>query len=103
MWGGGGEAGRTSARSRRISGSVSRSTTTSPPARSKAATSTSSNRTVCCAAGGAVGGGSLEGGDLDIMEGDCVLIGWEGVEGRSQEQGALQLKRWFEKEGWEVR
>lgn len=47
--------------------------------------------------------GTFEGGDFDIIEPGCVLIGWEGVEGRSQEQGALQLKGWFEKEGWEVR
>lgn len=47
--------------------------------------------------------GTFEGGDFDIIEPGCVLIGWEGPEGRSQEQGALQLKGWFEKEGWEVR
>ncbi len=47
--------------------------------------------------------GTFEGGDFDIIEPGCVLIGWEGTEGRSQEEGALQLKGWFEKEGWEVR
>ncbi|QBQ98848.1 dimethylarginine dimethylaminohydrolase family protein [Paraburkholderia pallida] len=47
--------------------------------------------------------GTFEGGDFDIIEPGCVLIGWEGVEGRSQEEGARQLKGWFEKEGWEVR
>ena len=31
-----------------------------------------------------------------------MLIGWEGDEGRSQQQGALQLRGWFEAEGWEV-
>jgi len=46
--------------------------------------------------------GHFEGGDFDIIEPGVVLIGWEGDEGRSQEQSALQLKSWFEKEGWEV-
>ena len=47
--------------------------------------------------------GSFEGGDFNVIEPGCVLIGWEGDEGRSQEQSALQLKNWFEAEGWEVR
>ncbi len=46
--------------------------------------------------------GCFEGGDFDIIEPGCVLIGWEGVEGRSQESAALQIKSWFDKEGWEV-
>ncbi len=47
--------------------------------------------------------GTFEGGDFNVIEPGCVLIGWEGDEGRSQEQSALQLKKWFEAEGWEVR
>ena len=46
--------------------------------------------------------GTFEGGDFNVIEPGCVLIGWEGDEGRSQEQSALQLKNWFEAEGWEV-
>ena len=45
--------------------------------------------------------GSFEGGDFDIIEPGCVLIGWCGE--RTQEQSANQVRRWFEKEGWEVR
>ena len=47
--------------------------------------------------------GSFEGGDFNVIEPGTVLIGWEGDEGRSQEQSALQLKNWFEAEGWEVK
>ena len=47
--------------------------------------------------------GTFEGGDFNVIEPGCVLIGWEGVEGRSQFEGANQLKNWFEAEGWEVR
>ena len=47
--------------------------------------------------------GTFEGGDFNVIEPGTVLIGWEGDEGRSQEQGAQQLKSWFEKEGWEVK
>jgi N-dimethylarginine dimethylaminohydrolase len=47
--------------------------------------------------------GTFEGGDFDIIEPGCVLIGWEGEEGRSQEQAARQLESWFAREGWEVR
>lgn len=47
--------------------------------------------------------GTFEGGDFNVIEPGCVLIGWEGDEGRSQEQAARQLQRWFEAEGWEVR
>lgn len=47
--------------------------------------------------------GSFEGGDFNVIEPGTVLIGWEGDEGRSQEQSALQLKNWFEAEDWEVR
>ncbi len=45
--------------------------------------------------------GSFEGGDFDIIEPGCVLIGWCGE--RTQEQSAQQVRKWFEKEGWEVR
>ncbi|MEM7440467.1 MAG: arginine deiminase family protein [Pseudomonadota bacterium] len=47
--------------------------------------------------------GTFEGGDFNVIEPGCVLIGWEGEEGRSMEQGAKQLQGWFEAEGWEVR
>ena len=47
--------------------------------------------------------GTFEGGDFNVIEPGCVLIGWEGDEGRTQEQGAIQVKDWFEAEGWEVR
>ena len=47
--------------------------------------------------------GTFEGGDFNVIEPGCVLIGWEGNEGRSQEQAALQLQGWFEAEGWEVK
>jgi N-dimethylarginine dimethylaminohydrolase len=47
--------------------------------------------------------GTFEGGDFNVIEPGTVLIGWEGDEGRSQEQSAVQLKDWFEAEGWEVK
>ena len=47
--------------------------------------------------------GTFEGGDFNIVEPGTVLIGWEGDEGRSQENAAEQLKAWFEAEGWEVK
>jgi N-dimethylarginine dimethylaminohydrolase len=47
--------------------------------------------------------GTFEGGDFNVIEPGAVLIGWEGDEGRSQEQSAVQLKDWFEAEGWEVK
>ena len=46
--------------------------------------------------------GTFEGGDFNIIEPGCALIGWEGPEGRSEESAALQLKKWFEAEGWEI-
>lgn len=45
--------------------------------------------------------GSFEGGDFDVIEPGCVLIGYCGE--RTQEQAARQVGGWFEKEGWEVR
>ena len=47
--------------------------------------------------------GTFEGGDFNVIEPGCVLIGWEGDEGRSQEQAAQQIGRWMEAEGWEVK
>lgn len=47
--------------------------------------------------------GTFEGGDFNVIEPGCVLIGWEGEEGRSMRQGAEQLRGWFEAEGWEVK
>jgi N-dimethylarginine dimethylaminohydrolase len=47
--------------------------------------------------------GHFEGGDFNVIEPGCVLIGWEGDEGRSHQQAAKQLQGWFEAEGWEVR
>ncbi len=46
--------------------------------------------------------GHFEGGDFNVIEPGCVLIGWEGEEGRSHFRAAQQLKQWFEKEKWEV-
>lgn len=45
--------------------------------------------------------GTFEGGDFDVIEEGCVLIGCGGA--RTQEEGARQVAGWFEKEGWEVR
>ena len=45
--------------------------------------------------------GSFEGGDFDVIEPGCVLIGYCGE--RTQEQSARQVGGWFEKEGWEVK
>lgn len=45
--------------------------------------------------------GTFEGGDFNVIEEGCVLIGCGG--GRTQEEGALQVKEWFDREGWETR
>ncbi len=45
--------------------------------------------------------GSFEGGDFNVIEEGCVLIGCG--EARTQEVAALQVAGWFEAEGWEVR
>jgi N-dimethylarginine dimethylaminohydrolase len=45
--------------------------------------------------------GSLEGGDFDVIEEGCVLLGYCGE--RTQEASALQVKGWFEEKGWEVK
>ncbi|MEE2980636.1 MAG: arginine deiminase family protein [Pseudomonadota bacterium] len=44
---------------------------------------------------------SFEGGDFDIIEPDCVLIGFCGE--RTQEPAAKQVQGWFEDRGWEVK
>ncbi|MEX1107885.1 MAG: arginine deiminase family protein [Dongiaceae bacterium] len=44
---------------------------------------------------------AFEGGDFDIIEPGCVLIGFCGE--RTQEPAAKQVQGWLEKEGWEVR
>ncbi len=46
--------------------------------------------------------GTFEGGDFNVIEPGVVLIGWEGSEGRSQQEAALQVQQWFTAEGWEV-
>ena len=45
--------------------------------------------------------GTFEGGDFNVIEDGCVLIGCGG--GRTQEEGARQVEAWFKKEGWETR
>src|SRR6267378_6008568 len=45
--------------------------------------------------------GTFEGGDFNVIEDRCVLIGCGG--GRTQEEGARQVESWFKKEGWETR
>ena len=43
----------------------------------------------------------FEGGDFDVIEPGCVLIGYCGE--RTQEPAARQVAGWFEDKGWEVR
>ncbi len=45
--------------------------------------------------------GTFEGGDFNVIEEGCVLIGCG--EARTNEAGAKQVAGWFEAEGWEVR
>ena len=45
--------------------------------------------------------GTFEGGDFNVIEEGCVLIGCG--EARTNEAGAKQVASWFEAEGWEVR
>lgn len=45
--------------------------------------------------------GTFEGGDFNVIEEGCVLIGCGGA--RTQEEGARQVAGWFEAEGWEVK
>jgi len=44
--------------------------------------------------------GSYEGGDFMIVKPGHLLLGYSGQ--RSQREAALQIKRWFEAEGWDV-
>lgn len=45
--------------------------------------------------------GTFEGGDFNVIEDGCVLIGCGSA--RTQEEGARQVQSWFEAEGWETR
>ena len=45
--------------------------------------------------------GSFEGGDFDMIEESCALIGYCGE--RTQERSARQVQGWFEEKGWEVK
>ena len=45
--------------------------------------------------------GTFEGGDFNVIEDGVVLIGCGGA--RTNEEGARQVKDWFDKEGWETR
>lgn len=45
--------------------------------------------------------GTFEGGDFNVIEEGCVLIGCGGA--RTQEEAARQVQSWFDKEGWETR
>lgn len=45
--------------------------------------------------------GLFEGGDFNVIEPGCVLVGCGGE--RSQDEAVQQIKGWFEAEGWEVR
>ena len=45
--------------------------------------------------------GTFEGGDFNVIEAGCVLIGCGGA--RTQEEGARQVEGWFKREGWETR
>ncbi len=48
-----------------------------------------------------VSAGNFEGGDFDIIEPGCVLIGYTGH--RCEEVSARQVGGWFEAEGWEIK
>jgi len=45
--------------------------------------------------------GTIEGGDIALIRPGLLAIGYTGT--RTDFDGASQLKRWFEAEGWEVR
>lgn len=45
--------------------------------------------------------GTFEGGDFNVIEEGCVLVGCGDA--RTNEAGARQVCAWFEDEGWEVR
>ena len=42
--------------------------------------------------------GTMEGGDFNVIEDGVLLMGCGGA--RTQDEGAQQIKRWIEKEGW---
>jgi N-dimethylarginine dimethylaminohydrolase len=44
---------------------------------------------------------AFEGGDFDVIEPGCALVGYCGE--RTQEPAARQVARWFEAKDWEVR
>ena len=48
-----------------------------------------------------VSAGNFEGGDFNMIQPGCVLIGYTGK--RSEEVAARQVGGWFVKEGWEVK
>lgn len=50
---------------------------------------------------GMITAGAIEGGDVQIVEPGCVVIG--NGEGRTQVQAAEQLAGWLREDGWEVR
>lgn len=45
--------------------------------------------------------GAFEGGDFNVIEEGCLLLGCGGA--RSQEESITQIAEWFRAEGWEVR
>ncbi len=45
--------------------------------------------------------GHFEGGDFNVIEPGCVLMGCGGE--RTQDEAVQQVKGWFEAEGWEVK
>ena len=45
--------------------------------------------------------GTFEGGDFNVIEEGCLLLGCGGA--RSQEESVNQIAEWFRAEGWEVR
>jgi N-dimethylarginine dimethylaminohydrolase len=48
-----------------------------------------------------VSAGFFEGGDFNVIEPGCVLMGCGGE--RTQDEAVQQIKGWFEKEGWEIK
>ena len=48
-----------------------------------------------------VSAGNFEGGDFNMIQPGCVLVGYTGK--RSEEVAARQVAGWFIKEGWEVK
>ena len=48
-----------------------------------------------------ISAGSFEGGDFDVIEPGCVLLGYCGE--RTQDSSVRQVGAWMEQEGWEVR